>query len=58
MDSALSPSSVQALLQAIYLGSLHFEEQKPWKVSLQANEVHAVRSVEAIELIHRPTMPL
>lgn len=54
----LSPSCVQALLQTIFLGSLPFEEQKPWKVALQANEVHAAKSIEAIELFQRPTMLL
>ena len=58
MDSVLSPSFVQALLQTIFLGSLPFEEQKPWKVALQANEVHAVKSIEAIELFQGPTMLL
>lgn len=58
MDSVLSPSFVQALQQTIVLGSLPFEEQKPWKVALQANEVHAVKSIEAIELFQGPTMLL
>lgn len=58
MDSVLSPSFVRALLQTIFLGSLPFEEQKPWKVALQANKVHAIKSIEAIELFQGPAMPL
>lgn len=58
MDSVLSPGFMQALLQTIFLGSLPFEEQKPWKVALQANEVQAVKSIEAIELFQGPAMLL
>lgn len=47
-----------ALLQTLFLGSLPFKEQKPWKVALQANEVHAVKSIEAIELFQGPAMLL
>jgi len=58
MDSVLSPGFVQALLQTIFLGHLPFEEQKPWQVALQANEVHSVKSIEETELFQGPAMLL
>lgn len=55
MGSVLSLSSAQALLQTIFLGSLPFGEQKPWKVALQANEV---QTVKPIGLFQGPAMLL
>lgn len=45
-------------LQALCIGSLPSEEQKPQRVALQANEVHAGKSIGAIELFQGPVMLL